>query len=146
LNNHSTRKQIDELAERLAGWSVKKRDVSIEFENEAERLSVAKLRDPRTRYYEQKKEDWLHDTNFNENCDCEECKLNRVEPEDCHYCNNGCGGDEGCIPSCKYYPQEGLQTLEGQIAHKGTTEYDRLLQEWRDYYCRRVNARKRFKR
>lgn len=150
--SNSSRKQIDELAERLAGWNVnggsKGRDMStssenknnneIEEEKEKEmRIRIARLRDPRRRYFAEKLETWAHPSNLRESCRCEGC-LSSVDP-----CNFGCRLE--CVPGCVYYASEGLETLEGVVAHKGTEAYERLLEEWRDY-CRRVNARKRFKR
>jgi hypothetical protein len=111
--------------------------ISLDFHDDVERLENARMRDPRLRYHEEKRETWCHDSQLNPDCKCEGC-MSGVDP-----CIHGC--HLTCIESCRYYPDKGLETFEGVIAYAGTEDYERLIEDWRQF-CKRVLAERRKKK
>jgi hypothetical protein len=94
--NNNTKKQIDELADGLASWGVKRVSVELQQHNSNDDHLASLLIDPRERYYEERRETWTHDSNFKEGCNCSACTdiEGRIDP-----CVYGCHIE--CVPDCK---------------------------------------------
>lgn len=65
-----------------------------------------------------KKETWLHPSNFSEDYDCSACKDGDDDKERVDPCLNGCHFE--CVPGCPYIPEYGLETFDHIIEYRRT--------------------------
>jgi hypothetical protein len=160
LERQSSKKSIDELADKLHSFEIRHSRVldkllkanRQEEETEEEKNKRLELRaksmDPRVRYQENKIEMWAHPSCLADDCDEQnEELLQRAVTErdeglrealsaelDRRRCKHHvCGMGEfmgNCIPECPYYPDEGLETWDGKFTYPNTEEYERAMKEW----------------
>lgn len=100
------------------------------------------MKDPRERYQEHKTEKFFHPSAMADKCDelneadeerviffNDPAALLRLEENRCRH--NICNWT--CIPECPYYPEDGLETYDCKIYHRGEEGYGRALREWQQF-------------
>jgi hypothetical protein len=141
LNNHIIKKSIDSLDFRLDQFE----RLHLSSSSSSSPLSPKQremMRDPRQGYQEHKGEKFFHPSAMEDKCD----ELNEADEERVIFFNdhdvllrleqNRCRHsicNWECIPECPYFPDEGIETHDHEIHHKGSEGYDRKLKEWQQF-------------